>query len=138
MPTTTIPPLQGCSYLCNMAVGPEFRKRGIGLAMLAAAEQLAQQLGERDIYLHIRCGPGSTRLCMLANERGHVRFSSHHQACLTFQGVFTMCTLPLPARVQDKPAAGLYERGGYIICKKDVPLVRLLGIDQRNLLVKHL
>ncbi|KAG7667652.1 hypothetical protein Ndes2526B_g01965 [Nannochloris sp. 'desiccata'] len=41
-------------YLCNMAVAAETRRQGIGGLMLEAAEDLVQQVGEDQMYLHLR------------------------------------------------------------------------------------
>jgi ribosomal protein S18 acetylase RimI-like enzyme len=46
--------LQDRCYLCNMATHPDHRGRGYGLAVMRAAEQLVGQLGESEIYLHLR------------------------------------------------------------------------------------
>ena len=37
-----------------MATHPDHRGRGYGLAVMRAAEQLVGQLGESEIYLHLR------------------------------------------------------------------------------------
>jgi ribosomal protein S18 acetylase RimI-like enzyme len=42
------------SYLCNMAILSEQRKKGFGKILLDAAEQLAVVLGEREVWLHLR------------------------------------------------------------------------------------
>lgn len=44
--------------MCNMATKEDLRGRGYGLALLQAAEQLVAALGEREIYLHLRCARG--------------------------------------------------------------------------------
>ena len=41
-------------YLCNMAVLPSGRLRGIGSRLLAAAEELITAVGESSLYLHLR------------------------------------------------------------------------------------
>ncbi|KAK9906439.1 hypothetical protein WJX75_001880 [Coccomyxa subellipsoidea] len=43
-----------CAYVCNMAVSPEYRRRGYGLLLLEAAEEIARLGGQRDLYLHLR------------------------------------------------------------------------------------
>ncbi|BDA46449.1 hypothetical protein COCOBI_08-5420 [Coccomyxa sp. Obi] len=43
-----------CAYVCNMAVNPEYRRRGYGLLLLEAAEEIARLGGQRDLYLHLR------------------------------------------------------------------------------------
>jgi ribosomal protein S18 acetylase RimI-like enzyme len=42
------------SYLCNMAILSEQRKKGFGKILLDAGEQLAVVLGEREVWLHLR------------------------------------------------------------------------------------
>ena len=37
-----------------MAVAPAHRRRGHGLRLLAAAEQLLREVGAGDVYLHVR------------------------------------------------------------------------------------
>ena len=57
-PPTLLPPpwpSQDHTYLCNMAVAPQHRGRGHGLRLLRAAERLAAAVGEREVYLHLRC-----------------------------------------------------------------------------------
>lgn len=46
--------MQECAYVCNMAVNPEYRRRGYGLLLLEAAEEIARLGGQRDLYLHLR------------------------------------------------------------------------------------
>jgi hypothetical protein len=46
---------QDCAYVCNMAVAPEVRRRGFGLLLLRAAEEVARLGSQRDVYLHLRC-----------------------------------------------------------------------------------
>jgi ribosomal protein S18 acetylase RimI-like enzyme len=41
-------------YLCNMAVADNVRRQGIGGLLLKAAEELVQQVGEDQMYLHLR------------------------------------------------------------------------------------
>ena len=41
-------------YCCNMATHPDHRQKGYGLVVMQAAEQLVADLGEREIYLHLR------------------------------------------------------------------------------------
>jgi len=41
-------------YLCNMAVSVDTRRQGIGGLLLKAAEDLVQQVGEDQMYLHLR------------------------------------------------------------------------------------
>lgn len=53
----TLNPPKTCSYLCNMAVAPEFRRRGYGATLLKAAESFAALAGKDDIYLHVRSDP---------------------------------------------------------------------------------
>ena len=58
----TLNPPPGGAYLCNMAVAPSVRGRGVGAALLAAAEGAAVEGGAREVYLHLRDrdgdGPG--------------------------------------------------------------------------------
>jgi GNAT superfamily N-acetyltransferase len=37
---------QACAYLCNMAVDPQWRRKGIASYLLAAAEELSLAAGE--------------------------------------------------------------------------------------------
>ncbi|KAI3438720.1 hypothetical protein D9Q98_001140 [Chlorella vulgaris] len=50
----TLTPPEDRPYLCNMAIDPQQRNRGYGTALLQAAETLVSQLGESEIYLHLR------------------------------------------------------------------------------------
>ncbi|GLC48824.1 hypothetical protein PLESTB_000152600 [Pleodorina starrii] len=44
-----------CCYMCNMAVSPVFRRRGVATRLLAAAEQVAVEvMAESEMYLHLR------------------------------------------------------------------------------------
>ena len=43
-----------CAYLCNMAVHPEHRRRGIARLLLQSAEDLAAIAQESEMYLHLR------------------------------------------------------------------------------------
>jgi ribosomal protein S18 acetylase RimI-like enzyme len=43
-----------CAYLCNMAVLPGQRRRGIARLLLQSAEELAGVAGEQEMYLHLR------------------------------------------------------------------------------------
>jgi ribosomal protein S18 acetylase RimI-like enzyme len=40
--------------MCNMAVDPAYRRRGIAQQLLCALEELARLAGEPNIYLHLR------------------------------------------------------------------------------------
>jgi ribosomal protein S18 acetylase RimI-like enzyme len=46
--------MQDGAYLCNMAVGVKFQRRGYARAMLAAAEDVVQLAGFRRVWLHVR------------------------------------------------------------------------------------
>lgn len=47
--------MQKCSYLCNMAVSIDFRRKGVATQLLSAAEELAATVMEEDaMYLHLR------------------------------------------------------------------------------------
>ena len=50
---TLNPPADG-AYICNMAVAPDHRGRGVGAALLAAADDAAVAAGARTAYLHLR------------------------------------------------------------------------------------
>lgn len=54
---------QECAYVCNMAVAPEHRRRGYGLLLLEAAEEVARLGGQRDVYLHLRLASKLWFLC---------------------------------------------------------------------------
>ncbi|PSC76924.1 acyl-N-acyltransferase [Micractinium conductrix] len=90
----TLNPPADRPYLCNMATHPAHRGRGYGFALLKAAEALVVQLGEREVYLHLR--------------------------------------------VQDEPAAQLYNKAGYEKQDEDSFLVRFMRLDQRRLMRKRL
>eukprot|EP00899_Mesostigma_viride_P024593 jgi/Mesvir1/5318/Mv15410-RA.1 len=51
----TLAPPPGTVYLCNMAVDPRFRRKGLGKSLLEAAERAAVEVfGCSEIYLHSR------------------------------------------------------------------------------------
>jgi len=50
---TIQPPDEEC-YLCNMAVNPDYQRRGIARKLLAACEVLAKQRGKSELYLHVK------------------------------------------------------------------------------------
>lgn len=50
----TLNPPEDRPYMCNMAISPDLRGRGYGFALLQAAEALVAQLGETELYLHLR------------------------------------------------------------------------------------
>ena len=68
--------MQECAYICNMAVDPAHRRRGYGLLLLEAAEEVARLGGQRDLYLHLRCA------------RSHAAFS---KACAVDLSLFQAC-----------------------------------------------
>eukprot|EP00898_Chlorokybus_atmophyticus_P002638 jgi/Chlat1/3375/Chrsp23S03807 len=50
----TLNPPNDATYLCNMAVAPEFRRRGLGRQLLFAAEALVLHMRRAEVYLHVR------------------------------------------------------------------------------------
>lgn len=46
--------IQDGVYLCNMAVDENYKRKGYGMRMLAAAEALVEMAGSRRIWLHVR------------------------------------------------------------------------------------
>ena len=50
----TLNPPDDAAYLCNMAVHPALRGRGVGRALLAAAADAARVAGASDLFLHLR------------------------------------------------------------------------------------
>lgn len=40
--------------MCNVAVAPEHRRKGVARYLIAAAEALASTAGERELFLHLR------------------------------------------------------------------------------------
>ncbi|KAG1678733.1 hypothetical protein FOA52_012772 [Chlamydomonas sp. UWO 241] len=50
----TLDPPPGSAYLCNMAVAPEARRRGVARQLVTAAEAMCQVCGSTDLYLHLR------------------------------------------------------------------------------------
>ena len=50
----TLNPPDDAAYLCNMAVHPSLRGRGVGRALLAAAADAARVAGASDLFLHLR------------------------------------------------------------------------------------
>lgn len=127
-----------------MATAPAHRGRGYGLALLQAAEQLVAEVGESQIYLHLRLAPP-------ALPRSYVPCSAHDCSLppLLWQdgggtsprdrGPPVRSPLSLAFnRVQDAAAARLYQKAGYQQVAADSFLVRLLGLDQRRLMRKVL
>lgn len=57
----TLQPPDGDAYLCNIAVDPGFRRRGVARRVLAAAEGLAAAAGFPRFYLHVRLGDEAAR-----------------------------------------------------------------------------
>ena len=116
-----------------MATVAAQRGNGYGLLLLQAAERLVVSLGETDIFLHLRWAP----LPWIAGP-SLSRCRDHSCSALTCP---LHCPLPSPppvCRVQDVPAARLYEKAGYRQVAADIVLVRLLGLDQRRLMRKTL
>lgn len=54
---------QRCAYVCNMAVASEFRRQGVALQLIRAAEDLARLAAEEDMYLHLRFQVGWGGVC---------------------------------------------------------------------------
>jgi ribosomal-protein-alanine N-acetyltransferase len=50
----TLNPPDDAAYLCNMAVHPRLRGKGIGAALLEAAADAARVAGAEDVFLHLR------------------------------------------------------------------------------------
>lgn len=50
----TLNPPEDRPYLCNMAIAEALRGRGYGYLLLQAAEELVSQLGENEVFLHLR------------------------------------------------------------------------------------
>lgn len=50
----TLNPPPDMPYLCNMAVEPDYRRRGFGAMLLEAAEAAVIRTGYRSMYLHVR------------------------------------------------------------------------------------
>ena len=50
----TLNPPPDMPYLCNMAVEPEYRRRGFGAMLLEAAEAAVLSTGYKSMYLHVR------------------------------------------------------------------------------------
>lgn len=50
----TLNPPQDMPYLCNMAVEPQYRRRGYGAMLLDAAENAVLGTGYKSVYLHVR------------------------------------------------------------------------------------
>lgn len=57
----SLQPPDSDAYLCNIAVDPKFRRRGIARKMLAACEALAAKQGYKRFYLHVRLGDTAAR-----------------------------------------------------------------------------
>lgn len=57
----TLRPPDHEAYLCNIAVDPKFRRRGIARKMLVACEELTKSRGFRTLYLHVRMGDEGAR-----------------------------------------------------------------------------
>lgn len=128
-----------------MATAVEHRGQGHGLALLQAAEQLVAALGEREMYLHLRCGRAGGRAggWLLAEEAG-TRPALRSSRRPTLPARRRSSPAPNPparlrcCRVQDTPAARLYEKARFEQVAADSFLVRLLGWDQRRLMRKRL
>ncbi|KAG2491644.1 hypothetical protein HYH03_010014 [Edaphochlamys debaryana] len=69
-------PPDRCCYLCNMAVAPAFRRRGVATQLLAAAEAVASHVqGEREVYLHLRFVDAEA--AQLYERNGFVKAAEH-------------------------------------------------------------
>jgi ribosomal protein S18 acetylase RimI-like enzyme len=58
----SLKPPEDEAYLCNIAVDPAFRRKGLARHMLGVAEDLARANGFQALYLHVRLGDDAARL----------------------------------------------------------------------------
>lgn len=78
--------------MCNMAVKPEFRRKGYGLLLLEAAEEIARLGGQRDLYLHLRSDLGfSHNLRCSATRVTKRQPHSSGRACLYKKAQVSKC-----------------------------------------------
>jgi GNAT superfamily N-acetyltransferase len=121
-----------------MAVTEALRGRGYGTVLLRAAEALVAELGETEVYLHLRRVPRCARgHAAMRQPRCAQQPGVQHPPAAVPTPPFLLPPLFLP-RVQDQPAARLYARAGYEQVAADSFLVRLLAQDQRRLMRKRL
>ena len=75
-------------YLCNMAVDPAFRRRGLATHMLKCAEEYCKSRGYRRMCLHVRLGDDAARDLYLScgyEEIQSDRYVHMHSMCLLVQ-----------------------------------------------------
>ncbi len=57
----SLKPPEDAPYLCNIAVDPSFRRKGIARRMLTHVEDYCRQHGWDQVYLHVRLGDDAAR-----------------------------------------------------------------------------
>lgn len=57
----SLSPPNDAPYLCNIAVDPAFRRKGLARRMLAHVENYCREKGWKSIYLHVRLGDNVAR-----------------------------------------------------------------------------
>ena len=57
----SLKPPEDAPYLCNIAVDPSFRRKGIARRMLTHVEDYCRQHGWGQVYLHVRLGDDAAR-----------------------------------------------------------------------------
>lgn len=57
----SLKPPEDAPYLCNIAVDPSFRRKGIARRMLTHVEDYCRQHGWSSVYLHVRLGDDAAR-----------------------------------------------------------------------------
>lgn len=89
-------PPPGCVYLCNMAVLPSLRRRGVGKALLRAAEALARTVHRDEIFLHCRVIDDAPRRLYEGAGYRAVAGDSHLSAFLGLQRRRVLMSKRLP------------------------------------------
>ncbi|CAI7921132.1 unnamed protein product [Closterium sp. NIES-53] len=81
----TLDPPPDAAYLCNMAVGHQYRRLGIARVLLSAVEELAAALGATSMCLH--CRLVDTPPFLLYSSAGYTTLQQDHPLAplLTFQ-----------------------------------------------------